>query len=232
MTSKIEDGRHRVADRFPDQTTARALFLVSCFSVAGAGVTGCSNSHTMDLEDAAVADVGRAEDTRPVDSAVGIDALEATDGGADGGTTADAPRDSGATPDAPRAAGRISCGALECDTAIQGCLASCLYATGGTMPACVDLNADGTWPDGECPTGMEMFPRYWLVCDGADDCAPGEDCHLVFGSLGQYAQCAACPAPCDHRSFRVLCASDADCPSDAPRCVATADLPGYSTCEE
>lgn len=231
MTTKIEDRHHGGAAPFPDQTKARALFLASCLSVAAAGVVGCSNSHTTALEDAAVADVGRAEDTRPFDSAVGIDAVEATDGG-DDAITSDAPRDGGATPDVPRAEGRILCGTRECDAAIQGCLASCLYATGEPMPACVDLNADGTWPDGECPTGMEMFPRYWLVCDGAEDCAPGEDCHLVFGSVGQYAQCAACAAPCDHRSFRVLCASAADCPADAPRCVPTADLPGYSTCEE
>jgi len=131
----------------------------------------------------------------------------------------------------PERLGRIECGTLECDATTQGCLASCLYATDERMPACVALSDDGRWPAAECPTGRERFPRYWLTCDGAEDCAAGELCHVVYGSAGQYASCATCDGSCDLRFFRSLCRSDADCPSLAPLCIPNADLPGYSTCE-
>lgn len=196
---------------------------------------GCSNSHTS-TDDGGLLDVLRLDSAGDHDAPTAVDAPRPSEVGAVDapvdvpGPVDDAPFDAARLDGGLRRAGRVACGTFECDATMQGCLASCLYATGEMMPACVDLNADGTWPDGECPTGMEMFPRYWLVCDASDDCAAGEECQLVRGSLGQYAQCNACPAPCNHEFFEILCASDADCPADAPRCLATTELPGYATC--
>jgi hypothetical protein len=157
-------------------------------------------------------------------------------GEVDAGTPIDTP-DAGTPiePDAGAAvprAGAITCGARECDAATEGCLASCVYATDERMPACVAVDGDGRWPDGDCPTGREVFPRLWLTCDGNEDCPAGELCHMIHGSLGQYAYCDACEPPCDPRWFNQLCRSDAECPTEAPTCAPTPDLPGYSVCQE
>ena len=147
----------------------------------------------------------------------------------DAGTPIEPDRDAGVVVVPP--AGSIACGATECDAATEGCLASCLYATDERMPACIAVDGDGRWPDGDCPTGRERLPRLWLTCDGSEDCPPGELCHMIYGSLGQYAYCDACEPPCDAAWFNQLCRSDADCPAGAPSCAPTADLPGYSVCQ-
>jgi hypothetical protein len=194
-------------------------------------VLGCGDSHRL-MSDAAPAEVdgGRGRDG-------GLAPGE--DGGPAGGDAGRVASDSGpiavdAGPidvDAGMTGvlGSIECGMLPCDATTYGCLASCLYATGERMPRCVALSEDGRWPARECPTGMEMFPRFWLTCDGSEDCAPGEICQLVRGSLGQYAYCEECPS-CDFRLVEELCHDDADCARAAPRCLPTPELPGYSTC--
>lgn len=193
-------------------------------------IAGCSASHAASMDDAARQDDaslasdsgGGGGDTGrpPIDAATASDV--GTDGGADGGT--DSGADGGTV-----VGGRVTCGASEC-VAGQGCLASCLDASDVRTPACVALATAGMFPAGMCPSGHEMFPRYWLRCDGTEDCAAGEACHLVFGSSGQFAWCDTCAAPCDHQFFQVLCHGDSDCPTDAPHCMPTTDLPGYSTC--
>jgi hypothetical protein len=196
--------------------------------------TGCPGSHQNDLppDGATPSDAGTTRDAATVG-----DGATPSDGGVpdDGG---EPPDDAAVTPDAgepPVDAGvpgpsRIRCGSTECDADTHGCLASCLYADGTFMPACVATDADGRWPEEDCPTGMEQFPRLWLTCDGAEDCATGELCHMIHGSLGQYTYCFPCEG-CDRRFLHVLCRSDADCSPDAPRCLPQADLRGYSTCE-
>lgn len=189
-------------------------------------VLGCGDSHRLTYDAGRnEADAGRGRDaglTRDVDG--GVIATE------DAGPAAAI--DSGpAAGDAgmPPGMGTIECGMRVCDATTSGCLASCLYATGERMPLCVELSEDGRWPGRECATGMEMFPRFWLTCDGSEDCAPDEVCQLVRGSLGQYAYCQACPS-CDFRAVEELCRDDGDCSRDAPRCLPTPELPGYSTC--
>ncbi len=208
------------------------LILACCFLI------GCSNSHGGVMPEDAM--VGARDAAAPPDAhRVAADDAGATLVGVDAGAIAvDAGAvgaDSGATgvdAGVPIAVdGRIACGASACEVGRQGCLASCLYATDERMPACIELSADGTWPARDCPSGREMFPRYWLRCDGAEDCPSGQSCHMLYGSLGQYASCDTCTEPCDRRSFHELCHGDADCPSDAPSCLPSADLPGYSTCE-
>ena len=207
----------------------RSSTIIICLLAAG-----CSNSHEGRRGDGRdpdpVADTGMPADDGGTPIVTEDDGGEATEDAAvavalDGGPTEP---DAGpiVTPDAgprPDTSG-IACGMRTCDVATQGCLASCLYATDERMPACVAVDGEGRWPADECPTGREMFPRYWLQCDGAEDCAPGEACNMVYGSLGQYAYCG--PLDASQR----LCHRDADCPATAPRCRPNADLPDYSTC--
>jgi hypothetical protein len=193
--------------------------IVLCFLVAAAG---CSSSHGVsDIRDGgAIPDAALSPDAAqpPIDAG----RIVAEDAG-------HVPPDAGAPP----AGGRIACGTTECDAATEGCLASCLYATDERMPACVAMDADRRWPAAECPTGREQFPRYWLTCDGDEDCPATERCHLQYGSLGQYTYCDTCEPPsCDIRYFNPLCRSDADCPLEVPRCLPDTDLPGYSICQD
>jgi hypothetical protein len=164
---------------------------------------GCSNSHADRHPAAPEADSGAAIADSGTDAGMIVIAEDAGPGpGADG----------------------IACGTGTCDLATEGCLASCLYATDERMPACIATEGDGRWPARECPTGLEMFPRYWLRCDGPEDCPPSESCNMIYGSLGQYTYCGP------RESSDPLCHRDADCPAAAPLCRPNADLPGYSTC--
>jgi hypothetical protein len=188
-------------------------------------VLGCTSSHRdADVEDGGT--TGR--------DALAVDATPAIDSGplaVDDAATADArfpPPDSGLPPGPLR----IACGTSQCDGSTEGCLASCLDAADERAPSCVALDPEGRWPAAECPGGRERFPRYWLTCDGAEDCPAGEVCHVLYGSLGQYAYCAACEGTCDLRGFHSMCRGDADCPAAVPHCLPNADLPGYSTCRE
>src|SRR5688572_18796855 len=188
-----------------------ALLLSACGASHEASDGGSADGASLAADAAATADSG--QDAR---------IIEAVDAGTDGAAAA---LDAGAVPN------RIVCGAAECDIPRQGCLASCLYATDIRMPACIVRSDDGAFPGDDCPSGREQFPRYWLLCDGAEDCAPGEACHVVYGSLGQYAVCAPdCGEGCAQDYYNRLCRSDADCPMfGAPNCVPDPDLPGYST---
>lgn len=176
-------------------------------------LSGCGMSHAID--DGGVASDGGAiaerDAARDVDAGL-VDAAHAGDAGVV--ETIDAGPD--------ESAGWIACGATRCEAATMGCLASC-QRDGVYEPACIAYQDDGTWPREECPSGEEQFPRYWLQCDGAEDCPSGERCGLIFGSLGNYAYCGP--------TFQTeLCHADADCPLDAPHCRVSSDLPGYSTC--
>ncbi len=204
----------------------RHAFLLSLFASAG-----CSASHATPPEDAA----------RATDTAMSTDASASDGGGArfdtgagpiDAAVIADVGTDAATRTDTGTGLvpGRITCGVSECSVG-NGCLASCLDASDVRTPACVAIMTGGMFPAGNCPSGHEMFPRYWLLCDGAEDCAAGESCHVVYGSSGQFAWCGACASPCDHAAFHLICRTSADCPSDAPRCAPTTDLPGYSTCQ-
>lgn len=192
-------------------------------------IAGCSASH------AATDDAARQDDAARHDDASATTDAATSDSGVDTGgptidaaTTSDVGTDVGAD-GGTMVAGHVVCGASEC-AAGEGCLASCLDASDVRTPACLAVMAGGMFPAGACPSGHEMFPRYWLRCDGAEDCATGEACHLVFGSSGQFAWCDTCAAPCDHEFFQVLCRANSECPTDAPHCMPTTDLPGYSTC--
>lgn len=204
----------------------RHVYAALSFAIAG-----CSASHAAPADDAAheidafasvdaaAPDAGGRDDAGQPP----IDAAAASDAGSDAGVDA-SHADAG-----PAVAGSVSCGASECGTG-EGYLASCLDASDVRTPACVPVMPGGMFPEGACPTGHEMFPRYWLRCDGSEDCMAGEACHLVFGSSGQFAWCETCAAPCNHQFFQMLCHGDSDCPTDAPHCMPTTDLPGYSTC--
>lgn len=185
-------------------------------------LAGCGTSHIaqdagMLEDDATVAllDAGDLEDAgSPALDAAPIDAGAPDAAMIDAGTI-----DAGMV----ERTGTIECGAQVCDRATHGCLASC--QRGDVFePACVRTDAEGRWPSEECPSADEQFPRYWLTCDGPEDCAEPEGCRLTFGSLGQYTYC-------NFGSER-LCHDASDCLPAAPRCEPTPNLPGYSTCVE
>ncbi len=171
-------------------------------------LVGCGTSH-MQHEDAATHDAARDGDQTVHDA--GVERIDA------GGPRTDAGTDAAIV---VRAAG-IVCGAGACDLETEGCLASC-QRDGIYEPACVATNDDHTWPSEECPSGMERFPRYWLTCDGPEDCPPDAPCRLLFGSTGNYARCGFGQSQ--------LCHVASDCPADEPRCVESTDLPGYREC--
>jgi hypothetical protein len=209
--------------------------LMLCF-VLGA----CSSSHRGEGADAGPRgpDAGVAPDAPPAEVDSGPEWLDAGELVSDAGDpmpdagdampdAGDAERDAG-----PIRAGTIACGTTECALETEGCLASCVDARDARTPACLPAGSDRWSPPGDCPSGREQFPRYWLRCDGAEDCPAGERCHVIRGSLGQYAYCDACGEGCDIRYFEPLCRRDADCPAEVPRCLPSDLLPGYATCGE
>ncbi len=104
----------------------------------------------------------------------------------------------------------IACGAATCK-APQGCL-RCFNAKPPTAK-CINPFSE------TCPT----FPNLHLYCDDQSDCKTGEQCAIIEGSIGTYAQCfpeAACTqnCSCGAGAFGQVCNSLADCPSCAKKC--------------
>lgn len=187
-----------------------ALRLCSILVLLASGGPGCSDSHGRRMVDAALDDASRPDAVGRPDAEIDpVDAF-AADAGAD------------------ERAGRVRCGGTDCSLDGNGCLATCL-ADGVRTPACVALR-DERFPT-ECPSGEEIFPIAWLRCDGREDCAADEWCHLVRGSLGSYAFCEACAGECDPARLDALCRTTDECPPGAPVCAPNAELEGYSTCQ-
>ena len=192
------------------------------YAVLSFVIAGCSASHAVLADDAGrESDAFVAIDAAMSDSGARNDAGQPpSDAAAASDTGSDAGADASGADAGPAVAGRVACGASDCTTG-EGCLASCLDASDVRTPACVAVMPGGMFPEGACPTGHEMFPRYWVRCDGTEDCTAGEACHLIFGSTGQFAWCDTCAAPCNHQVFQMLCHGDTDCPADAPHCMPT-----------
>src|SRR5688572_14448087 len=156
---------------------------------------GCGVSHTPNDDAGANVDAGAIETLPDAGDDAGHPIVDAGHPLSDAGC---ADRD-----------GRIACGAASCTLGSEGCLASC--QRGGVFePACVAIDEGGTWPRDECPGNEEQFPRYWLRCDGPEDCPDGESCRVIHGSLGNYAYCQPCtPDTCSPEFSPAFCHDDA-----------------------
>lgn len=81
--------------------------------------------------------------------------------------------------------------------------------TVGTQQCCVDSEGEA-----RCGSAGEVCQGTSALCDGPDDCPPGERCcadgNTVF-----------CDSTCDHDA----CRSDGDCPLAAPSCCHDAETP-------
>jgi hypothetical protein len=179
---------------------------------------GCGLSHDRSVApDASVPNNDAGRDAVPVDAGRAADAGTAPDPGRASDAAIVFPTDASMS----ERAGSVECGSDRCDLSFDGCLASC-ERDGAREPACVAKDGEARWPAEECPSG-EQFPRYWLMCDGPEDCTGGDLCWLLFGSLGQYAFCM--PSGSER-----LCHDAGDCVGGPPQCTPSVDLPGYSTC--
>ena len=106
----------------------------------------------------------------------------------------------------------VACGAATCQSP-QGCL-TCFNANPATAK-CISPFSES------CQT----YPNLHLYCDDPSDCKTGEQCSVVEGSIGTYAQCfqeAACTqdCTCGAGAFGQVCSSLSDCPTCAKKCEA------------
>lgn len=105
----------------------------------------------------------------------------------------------------------VACGNATC-VAGEGCLVC--DPTGAQSPKqCV------TGFTGNCPS----FPVLRIFCDDQSDCAANNDCAMVEGSVGTYAECIqamACSTDCScgPGAFALVCNSLADCPVCSTAC--------------
>ena len=112
-------------------------------------------------------------------------------------------------------AGEITCDTLTCTVPGEACQI-CNPGEPGPIATC---EVGMMFPN--CAVWGVMYPPLFMECDGAEDCAVGEACYLLEGSLGTYAQCwdeATFAPECAAAWSTRLCNTVADCPVCATGC--------------